>query len=347
MQCADTTPLLHVRTQLPDSVMASKYSKGQIRRAGNDLAAGSLFGSEKLEALKMVGHWRAAHIEPLRKTLAMLEEVCDQDESTILVSRLKRIDTIINKLSRPGYNFILTTLRDIAGCRLIVQTDDDVRRIAKAIQSTGQCRDAKDYMLEPKQSGYRGIHLVCRHNSESYDYENLDVEVQVRSRLQHDWATAVEIYDMITGANLKFDDGSNNQRRYFQLASALMSHDIPNQASAIEELKALDEKLSVLAVLRAAMDSMYVVYDTDSNISRSDSCLITVDIGVQQISLEVFTSDEENEAADKYTELESNEQEGLVYLLARAGSLEDLRRAYPNYYSDISEFVDWLASCIG
>ena len=92
---------------------------------------------------------------------------------------------------------------------------------------------------------------------------------------------------------------------------------------------------------------MYVVYDADSDINRSDSCLITVDVGVQQINLEVFTSEEEDKAANKYTELESGKGEGLVYLLARANSLEDLRRAYPNYYSDISEFVNWLQVCIG
>ena len=106
--------------------MNSKFSKKQIRKAGDKLAAGSLSDEERLEALQIVGHWRAAHMEPLRKTLSMLEEVCGHDESTILVSRLKRISTTINKLSRPGYNFNLTTLRDIAGCRLIVQTDDDV-----------------------------------------------------------------------------------------------------------------------------------------------------------------------------------------------------------------------------
>ena len=325
--------------------MSGKYSKKQIRRAGDALAAGSLSGEEKLEALNIVGYWRAAHMEPLHKTLAMLEEVCGQDESTILVSRLKRIDTIINKLKRPNHNFILTTLRDIAGCRLIVQTDDDVKRIAQIIQATGQCRDVKDYMAAPKQSGYRGIHLICRYDAESCGYENLDVEVQIRSRLQHDWATAVEIYDMITGANLKFGNGSQDQKRYFQLASALMSHDIDDEASAIEEIKALDKQLKAYSILCEATNSMYVVHDIDVDMSRSDSCLITVDVGVQQISLEVFAADKEKEAADKYTKLESNAQEGLVYLLARACSLEDLRRAYPNYYSDISGFVEWLKSC--
>lgn len=326
--------------------MNSKFSKKQIRKAGDKLAAGSLSDEERLEALQIVGHWRAAHMEPLRKTLSMLEEVCGHDESTILVSRLKRISTTINKLSRPGYNFNLTTLRDIAGCRLIVQTDDDVRRVAEAIRAKDQCRDTKDYMLEPRESGYRGIHLICRHDAQSYGYEKLDVEVQVRSRLQHDWATAVEIYDMITGANLKFGSGSQEQKRYFQLASALMSQDVRDESTALEELKMLDDELRVFAILSEAKDSMYVVYDTDANISRSDICLISVNVGVQQINLEIFDGDEEEIAADRYTKLESGDDVGVVYLLARAGSLGDLSRAYPNYYSDISEFVDWLESCI-
>lgn len=111
-----------------------RISKKQIRKAGDNLAAGLLSGDERRNALELVGHWRAAHIEPLHRTLGMLESICGQDASTILVSRLKRIDTIINKLNRPGHHFNLITLRDIAGCRLIVPTEDDVRRVAAQIQ---------------------------------------------------------------------------------------------------------------------------------------------------------------------------------------------------------------------
>lgn len=161
-------------------------SKKRIRRAGDRLAAGLLDGEERWAALGLVGHWRAAHIEPLHKTLGMLEMICGQDASTILVSRLKRIETTINKLNRPGHKFNLITLRDIAGCRLIVPTDSEVRRIAARIEEAGQCRTVVDHMHAPKASGYRGIHLVCRYDSPSYGYENMDVEVQVRSRLQHD-----------------------------------------------------------------------------------------------------------------------------------------------------------------
>ena len=327
--------------------MGAHYSKRQIRRAGEQLAAGSLSGEAKSEALRIVGYWREAHMEPLHKTLSTLEEVCGQDESTILVSRLKRIDTIVNKLERPGYNFALTTLRDIAGCRLIVRSDVDARHVAELIQNAGQCHDIKDYLSKPQESGYRGIHLICRHDAESYGYENLNVEVQVRSQAQHDWATAVETYDMITGANLKFGNGSPDQRRYFALVAALVSHDTDDEAWVGAEVKKLDKDLGVSALLREAANSIYVVQDDVVNINRTDSCLITVDIGVQQLSIEVFPDNEEHRAADIYTERESGEQRGLVHLLARAGSLKDLRRAFPNYYSTISEFVDRLERYVG
>lgn len=324
-----------------------KVSKKSIRQAGDNLAAGLLDGDERRKALELVGHWRAAHIEPLHRTLDMLESICGQDSSTILVSRLKRINTIINKLNRPGYHFNLITLRDIAGCRLIVPTEDDVRRIAAQIQDTEQCRAVIDHMATPKPSGYRGIHLVCRHDSPEYGYENMDVEVQVRSRLQHDWATAVEIYDLITQANLKFDSGSEEQRRFFQLASALMSHDVEDEVASIKELQELDAELDILSTLEEASDSMYVIYDGIDEISRSDSCLIAVNVDEQLIKLTVYPWEAEEVAASQYTSFESDASASDVYLLARAASIDDLRHAYPNYYSNISGFVGWLKRCIG
>ena len=70
-------------------------------------------------------------------------------------------------------------------------------------------------------------------------------------------------------------------------------------------------------------------------------------MGVQQVDIEVFSPEDEVSAADKYTELETGKEEpGIIYLLARAGSMKDLRFAYPNYSSDISQFVGWLTETI-
>ena len=202
-----------------------------------------------------------------------------------------------------------------------------------------------NHMTNPKESGYRGFHVICRHDVPEYGYNQLNVELQIRSRMQHDWATAVETYDQIRETGLKFDQGSDLERQYFRLASAIMNNDVNDLDSAIDELRSLDTELHVLEELRAASDSMFVT--CDGEINRSSSCLLTVDLGIQQVDIEVFSPEDEISAADKYTELETgDEAPGVIYLLARADSLKDLRFAYPNYSSDISQFVGWLTKTI-
>ncbi|QWT17265.1 RelA/SpoT domain-containing protein [Collinsella sp. zg1085] len=316
-------------------------SKQRIKKVGRQIAADLLNEDELVEAYKLVGEWRAAHIQPLHESLAMLERLCNHDPSTILVSRLKRIDTIIRKLKRDDYHFELSTLNDIAGCRLIVSDNNKAQSIAMQLMKTKYFYKQIDYISKPKDSGYRGIHIICRHDSPDYGYEGLRVEVQIRSRLQHYWATAVETYDLISEANLKFGSGSTDQKRYFQLSSELINNSIENESVARNELRMLDKQLQVLDKLGAAVNSMYVMYDARKQISRTDSCLISVDLDEQLIKLDIYDSENEIRAASKYTELEGD-QTNKIYLMARAGSLNDLCLAYPNYYSNISEFVSLL-----
>ena len=200
-----------------------QISKKKIRKAGNKLAAGQISESERLEALELVGHWRAAHIEPLHRTLLEIERLCGNDSSTILVSRLKRIETIVNKLGRDSIKkyIHLDTLHDVAGCRLIVDNDDEVRHYADLISHTDMFHQPVDHMTKPQDSGYRGFHIICRHDVPEYGYKQLNVEVQIRSRLQHDWATAVETYDQIRQTSLKFGQGSERETRFFSLLQQL------------------------------------------------------------------------------------------------------------------------------
>lgn len=47
----------------------------------------------------------------------------------------------------------------------------------------------KDYTRRPRESGYRSCHLVTMNRGDDRDYR---VEVQVRTKLQHLRATAIE-----------------------------------------------------------------------------------------------------------------------------------------------------------
>lgn len=71
----------------------------------------------------------------------------------------------------------------------------------------------KDYIAYPKRNGYRSTHVISRHDAPEAGLSNLFCETQVRTRLQHAWATALETYDVISRSALKFGGGSEDELR--------------------------------------------------------------------------------------------------------------------------------------
>ena len=101
-------------------------------------------------------------------------------------------------------------MQDIGGCRAIVSTVRDVERLNEHIQSSStrhKLHREYDYIKEPKDTGYRGIHLTYKYNGEKEEYKDYFVEIQLRSKVQHAWATAVEIVDTFTKQALKSSRG--------------------------------------------------------------------------------------------------------------------------------------------
>lgn len=99
--------------------MKTKYSKNQVRAAGEVLACASSTSEECQRAYAVVTYWRTAHDNPMRAMSDILEALAKEREDVVVASRLKRIDTIIGKLKRPGCTHKLNSMNDIAGCRMI------------------------------------------------------------------------------------------------------------------------------------------------------------------------------------------------------------------------------------
>lgn len=59
-------------------------------------------------------------------------------------------------------------------------------------------------IVRPKPNGYRGTHVISRHDVPEAGLTNLFCETQVQTRLQHVWATALETYDAMSRNTLKF-----------------------------------------------------------------------------------------------------------------------------------------------
>ncbi len=74
-----------------------------------------------------------------------------------------------------------------------------------------------DYISAPKDDGYRSVHLVGKFPDGAGASRN--IEIQVRTRIQHYWATAVEIVDLFTGQALKSNQGEPEWKALFAAVS--------------------------------------------------------------------------------------------------------------------------------
>ena len=110
--------------------------------------------------------------------------------------RLKSPASIAEKLRRRGLPETLEAaeehLTDIAGVRVICNYLEDIYRIAELLcrQNDVELVRRRDYIQEPKESGYRSLHLVLRIPVFlSSHTELVPVEVQIRTIAMDFWAT--------------------------------------------------------------------------------------------------------------------------------------------------------------
>lgn len=120
-----------------------------------------------------------------------LSEKFDRPVMDNLSWRVKSVDSIAKKLVRKGREVTienaLTTLNDLAGIRVVCSFQDDVYRMAKAIQKMPGFTviKVKNYISRPKSSGYRSIHII---GEVLYEEETIRLEIQVRSVAMNYWA---------------------------------------------------------------------------------------------------------------------------------------------------------------
>lgn len=111
-------------------------------------------------------------------------------------TRIKSLDSIVRKLETRGYPITIESARenihDIAGVRVVCSFIDDIYRIEKLFlqQDDVELVTRKDYIKNPKPSGYRSLHLVIKTPvfTESGRKE-MFVEVQMRTIAMDFWAS--------------------------------------------------------------------------------------------------------------------------------------------------------------
>ncbi|MCI8992906.1 MAG: GTP pyrophosphokinase family protein [Eubacterium sp.] len=111
-------------------------------------------------------------------------------------SRIKKPQSIVKKLKRGNYevtiNSMVEHINDIAGIRLVCSFTSDIYRLAEMIgkQSDLTVLSVKDYIKNPKESGYKSYHMLVTVPIFMSDRTvDAKVEIQIRTIAMDFWAS--------------------------------------------------------------------------------------------------------------------------------------------------------------
>lgn len=336
------------------------YTRGEVDRAGKKLAVTGWVGNGRGEPdtrreLAVLNNWRAAHSFPLNTMqMGLRRRVRSIEPDGIISQRLKRAPATIAKLRRfPGMK--LSRMQDIAGCRAIVSNPAAVRELWGAHRRSKMkhklIREV-DYIQWPKSSGYRGIHLVYRYRSDRNEtYNGLQIEIQLRSKLQHAWATAVETAGAIKDQALKSSEGNAGWLRFFALAGSWLAikerspmvPETPSDPVALRD--SLVELADDLDVVRTLDDyRTFISYAPERLPPQCHYFLLERRPDERSMTVSGFRKSHLAGAARLYEEREEEIRgiDGAEVVLVAMDSVANLRAAYPNYLFDTDLFIEEL-----
>jgi ppGpp synthetase/RelA/SpoT-type nucleotidyltranferase len=328
-----------------------EYSKSEINKAGCTVANPNIFAEERHAALEVLNNWRSSHAYPLQVISSNLRL---RNQNAIVVQRLKRLESIIGKLERfPDMN--LYRMQDLGGCRVIVDTIEQVYDTLNKYKNSRIRHILKrenDYIQNPKTSGYRSYHMVYQFQSdkkETYN-KNMLIEIQFRTKLQHMWATAVEMMGIYTKSQLKASLGNEDILRFFVLVSSVFATMentpvAPNTSDDLYELileiKEIDNRLNIVSRLSALSVAINHV-NKNANLKKNGYYVLQLNYGKKLLRVNSFSKSQVELATYVYNKIEGLNNPDLDVVLVSATSFDALKAAYPNYFTDISGFVDMM-----
>jgi putative GTP pyrophosphokinase len=179
--------------------MENRLTKGQIRKLGDKIRLNiSDISNENLEMLQQ---YRTSYKETLSVVFTKLTNTTKSVYTeSILSYRIKRIDSIIRKLERKP-TMQLDRMWDIVGCRCILKNENQIRKLERKIKDSFFVIESqtRDYYNTANPTGYKSLHLYIRLNEAHPDV----IEIQLRTKDDHNWATLVEITDLLLDDNAK------------------------------------------------------------------------------------------------------------------------------------------------
>jgi hypothetical protein len=197
------------------------------------------------------------------------------------------------------------------------------------------------------------VHIVVRPKSQADSGSTRRrIEVQLRTRLQHQWATAVETVDFFTRQTLKTGGGSDKWKRFFTLTAGifavkehcpLVAQTPSTLSELVDETYDLWRELEAYRLLTSWAAAMnYMMDRAVSQSSPADTMyLVELDVDQKFTAVTPFPPERAAEAQAAYAEKEKINLAAprRSAVLVSVDSIDKLRTAYPSYYGDASDFL--------
>lgn len=330
------------------------HTKRRIREAGDVLRNSEAPSDERAQAIAVANNWRSSHAFPLNTfQVSLRSKATSVDEHAIVAQRVKRLPSIIGKLQR-FESMGLDRMQDLGGCRAVVRDLGAAYTVRQKFLDSAHKhvrKGEKDYILEPATSGYRGLHMIYQYRSDRMEtWNGLRIEVQIRTALQHAWATAVETVGLFTAQALKSSQGEDEWLDFFRTMStqiALLEDAAPvpgTPDSAAELRDRLREHNQSLDVLRRLDTYAQTLEFTEKRLKNARFILLTLNVKEQEVTATGYRSQEE--ATNAYDLVEAYSGDNTDVVLVSVNSIAGLRNAYPNYFLDTERFAGLLRDAL-
>ncbi|MGN7770766.1 RelA/SpoT domain-containing protein [Phyllobacterium sp. 22552] len=338
--------------------VSPRYTKSDVAHAGKLLLKGFPATDEgyrdAVEAFRIAYNWRNAHFLPLYRIRHELSgKARGYRLNAITASRMKRMQSIRKKLSTTTLR--LNQIQDLGGCRAILANMDELKSLVAFYQHGGSAHTfsrQKDYIEAPKEGGYRSHHIILQfQGGEEYPaHSNLQIEMQIRTELQHSWATAVEAVGLYRNEDLKGGQGNPDWLRLFELMSselalseecAIVPGTSPDSKVRKEELIELERRIGAIKTLESFKQAIH--YSNYYEKSSFKFFLIQYDNANHEVTVAPYRKFEAS--ASQYA-LEERNNGSRNTVLVEIDRVENLKKAYPNYFLDVGKFVYHLKKAI-
>lgn len=316
-----------------------EYTNGDYIRLGDRLRNHTKYEDIDNQDLEILQTLRTSYKTPLSEIFGILQKsISKVNPNAIVTYRIKRIDSIISKLHRlPGAQ--LPRIEDIAGCRCILKSNSEVYQLKEILQEQLYIKsDRNDYIASPKSDGYKSLHLIVQ----TKDQKSRPIEIQLRCEKDHNWATLVEITDLIYNTRIKEIGNEAELGKMLLLLSKgfdnIETHELKTLIYLIESTQFIKKINSVFV-----SNSINIRKQWSQIEGRRNKSFYLIEVDKKNNSF-INSYENFNEAEKAYfNKFKNNREHNIVLTHIPNARFEQISKAYSNYTLTYHDFFNDLS----